>query len=843
MAATTTISVMDVLARLENVKRQGAGWTAKCPAHEDNKNSLSVGQSEDGKILLHCFAGCQIPDILASINLNVRDIMGGDNTTAGKPVIDKIYHYNDLSGKLIYQVIRFKPKDFRQRRPYGDTWAWGLSGGAYVKKYNDYYRVSKNDSPENKNIVNLPDCPKILYRLPELVKAVSEGRTIFIVEGEKDVESLINMGFHATCNTGGAGKWKADYSQFLSGANIVFIPDMDDPGIKHAMQAAWLLRDTAKRMRILYLDGIKDVSDWFKDGHTADELKTLVSKLEDYKPEKPITETEKPKTTEIKTPETTPFRILGYNDGWYYYLPGEDLQIIKLQAEQHSKTNLISLAPINWWENQFMGSRGTDWQAAVNFLFRKAKNIEIYNSRLLRGCGAWFDDGRVVQHCGDHLKVDGKKIKIDEFETKFIYNKSFSIDATDTSLITKKQASEFLNICKMPSWEKKISGTFLAGFCVVAPICGALSWRPHVWLTGASGTGKTWIMDNILKPAIGKLALHVQSNSTEAGIRQMLGINAFPVIFDEAEGEDVHARKRLQGILELIRQASSETGAPILKGGQSGHATEFRVRSCFALSSIGINITQKADASRITVLSLGRAHKKDTVDMFDELKKCVVETMTPEYCSGLRARTLSLIPVILENSMIFSRVIAEKFCDQRIGDQFGALLAGAYSLVSDNAITQEKAREWVEQQDWAEQAGLECDTDESMCLNRILEHVLTFITSTGERKEFSISEMLFSYEKHNDDYKKALERIGIKIEYKYDPDKLKNNQFIIISDSHAGIRRILSNEPWERNWGRILKRLPGAENKISARFNGAFHRATSIPFETIFSDEQETLEI
>src|SRR3546814_12291625 len=109
----------------------------------------------------------------------------------------------------------------------------------------------------------------------------------------------------------------------------------------------------------------------------------------------------------------------------------------------------------------------------------------------------------------------------------------------------------------------------LAGWIAIAVICGALNWRPHVWLTGSSGSGKSWLLDNVIRPLIGAIAVHCHSNSTEAGIRQTLATDARPVLFDEAESEDAKAQVRIQQVLELSRQSSSENGARPPTGTQS----------------------------------------------------------------------------------------------------------------------------------------------------------------------------------------------------------------------------------------------------------------------------------
>ena len=796
------MTIETLLSSLKGVKAQGQGYTCQCPAHDDNRNSLSITE-DGGKILLHCHAGCMTENICDALGITVKDLFN-EPLPDTKPIITHTYDYTEPDGSVRYQVLRFKPKDFRQRRP----------------------------DPEHPKqwIYNLKNIKPTIYNLPAVIKASQRGGTVFIVEGEKDVETLCALKLTATCNSGGAGKFPSSCAAYFSGCGVCIIPDNDEPGRVHAEKVAVLLSKASREIRVLNLPGLNehgDVTDWLKT-HSKEELLTTIKACEPWTP-KPTTQPEpvKPKPHE---PSSVPFRFLGYNAGTHYYLPGEDLQITTLTASAHTQSNLINLAPLSWWESGFGNKRGTDWNSAADFMFRNSKKQGIYDSRNLRGCGTWFDEGRVVQHNGDHLIVDGETTSIEAFKTRYIYNASYPIEVINAEPLGNTETAKFLALCRKPTWDKSISGTLMAGWCVIAPICGALPWRPHIWLTGASGTGKTYLTDQIIKPILGSLALNVQSNTTEAGIRQMLGINAFPVVFDEAEGEDIHARKRLQTVIELMRQASNEAGAPIIKGGQSGHAIEFRVRSCFALSSIGVNISQKADASRITILSLKKPDPYDVVDFFDDLKTDLYALITSDFPSRLRSRTLKLIPVILSNISIFSRVVAEKFTDQRIGDQFGALLAGAYSLVSNKNISYETALKFIAEQDWSEQSAVDDLPDEQKCLNKIMEHVINY-SFNNYKIEKGIGEIIYNSIKEGllIEAENALERIGIRV---------IDNSKIVISDSHKGIKRILFNEPWEQNWGRILKRLPETDVKTSFRFNGNPQRATQIPLKIVFRNEE-----
>ena len=168
------------------------------------------------------------------------------------------HDYTDEAGDLLFQVLRYHPKEpfgFSQRRPDGR--------GGWIGKLDDTRRV--------------------LYRLPELIEAVANEHPIFIAEGEKAVGALIKIGVTATCSPGGALKWRDEYSQFLKGANVIILPDNDKPGRNHANQVVKSLTGVAASIKVLPLPGLPeggDAYDWIEAGGTANKLWELVEEVE-----------------------------------------------------------------------------------------------------------------------------------------------------------------------------------------------------------------------------------------------------------------------------------------------------------------------------------------------------------------------------------------------------------------------------------------------------------------------------------------------------------------------------------------------------------------------------------
>lgn len=244
----------EILAKFEKPKRVGKGYQAKCPVHDDRVASLSISNG-GGKILLHCHAGCDTQAIVEALGLKMADLFSEPRPVVanlsfkGAPVTD-IYNYRDEHGDLVYRVLRNAHKNFSQQRlTDAGKWEWGLDG-----------------------------CPRLLYRLPELIADDSD-QYVFITEGEKDVNNLVKLGLQATCNSGGAGKFAQDNSA-LKGRIVVILPDNDEPGRRHAADVQRKLAGIASQSAILELPGLPekgDVSDWIAAGGVKDDLLRLAA--------------------------------------------------------------------------------------------------------------------------------------------------------------------------------------------------------------------------------------------------------------------------------------------------------------------------------------------------------------------------------------------------------------------------------------------------------------------------------------------------------------------------------------------------------------------------------------
>jgi hypothetical protein len=549
-----------------------------------------------------------------------------------------------------------------------------------------------------------------------------------------------------------------------------------------------------------------------------------------------------------------PFRCLGYNKGTYYYLSFGHGQIVALPASGHSKNTLLTLAPLYHWESHFAGSKGCNWDMAINSLLQTCHAMGVFDPEAaLRGRGAWLDEDRAVLHLGDHLLVDGRRVEIKNFPTRYVYEVAPSLAAAPTAKpLGANDAHRLLDLVQMFRWERPMSAYLLAGWCVIAPVCGALRWRPHIWVTSPAGSGKSTLMDEVVKPMLGGMALTVMSVTSEAGVRQRLQSDARPVVFDEAEQEDLASKNRMKGVLYLARAASAEVGAEIIKGTQSqSGAKAYRTRSCFAFSSINVGIEHYADETRVTVLGLEKIdgstpeRRGKNAEHWRSLKAMIVATVTPDYAAGMLARTLSLLPTIRANADTFSEAAAQVLGSRRIGDQLGAMLAGAYSLHSSKRLTVEQAREWLSQHDWGDLTAAEAEKDEHRLLATILQEVVRVQIGNQANASRTIGELLQAAREAMDraiqsDEAAALGRLGIRVHYwppnpkaAHEADRPGGWGFYV-STSHKQLKLLLRDTPWGAGWRRALTTVDGHRRPIgNISFGGVSTPAVWVPFAAI----------
>jgi 5S rRNA maturation endonuclease (ribonuclease M5) len=240
-------------------------FSALCPAHDDHNPSLSVSEGRDGRILVYCHAGCLPVNVFQAVGLRLADSFPEkpQGNGSSRETIVATYDYIDERGNLLYQNVRYLPKGFKRRRPDGHGgWIWSMTG---VER-------------------------RVLYRLPQTLAAIAEHKLIVIVEGEKDVESLITLGFAAT-TSGNAGSWKDEFAEIFRGVDVCILPDKDKSGRGYGVTVAQSLSGNAHSIRMAEVpgEGNKDISDFIASGGTTEQIQSIIDSARAWTQETSIT--------------------------------------------------------------------------------------------------------------------------------------------------------------------------------------------------------------------------------------------------------------------------------------------------------------------------------------------------------------------------------------------------------------------------------------------------------------------------------------------------------------------------------------------------------------------------
>ena len=533
------------------------------------------------------------------------------------------------------------------------------------------------------------------------------------------------------------------------------------------------------------------------------------------------------------------FAVLGYNDGKFYYLPRGSGQITALAPGSHTQLPLCQLAPLDWWAANFpLPGAKIDWAKAASDLMELCFQKGIFSPEQIRGRGAWFDDGRSIFHFGPHLLVDGVETDLVDITSDYTYQKQLSLGVPAAEPLSKEDGMKILEVANAFRWRLPASAALLAGFVALAPICGALSWRPHLWITGGAGCGKSTVMNYFCDYLLGKVKIFAQGSSSEAGIRQRLGNDAIPVLFEESESNNEGDSFRVQNILSMVRQASSESGAQTLKGSGNGVAMTYTIRSMFCFASIQVALKQQADLERLTVLGMRGKHEQTEEDLtWDDVRAQLARLASDRGMPArLFRRSLDLLPVTLKNVQTFVDAASKYFGTVREGDQYGTLLAGAWSLISDDAATPEQAMAEIESYDW-EEITVNARADES---TEALQRILMLTQRTGAGTDITLQDLASQAAGRSMgagiDQKEAqrmLRTIGMRV----------GDGGLIIANNCTWIERKLRDTKFAADWRGQLLRVEGVQSlKKQYKIGGINSRCLLIPSHLLLDDpSQEAL--
>lgn len=634
----------------------------------------------------------------------------------------------------------------------------------------------------------------------------------------------------------------------LPDVGIIIAGDNDlwtnnNPGARKANAAAWAINGSvALPVFEDYSDKPTDFNDLRDPAMIADQINQSIPAVDPVF-FSPKLHSEEPKP-EVLASQSTPeqddeisqkfskefFTIKGFDHDDYYVLQHEKMQLIKINRNFFNEAGFLQLADANFWEREFPDKTGWDKKAAINWFYRVANKKGIFNPSHVRGRGAWNDRDKLVIHMGEYLFVNGEERKIYEHDSKYVYQLSEGFPNRCDIPLTKDEGAKIIDIAKSFRWTKPASAPLLLGWIVLAPFCGALKWRPHIWLVGGAGSGKSSILTEFCHPLLNGMSCMGNGASSEAGFRQQLNGDALPILFDESEKNDDKEKARIDSILGMIRQSSSDSVGKTFKGTTTGKSMSFDIKSMFCLASIQCGIRNQADFERMSILNLrGKREGDNSAESWAELQGRINNLIRDDETIGSRlfTRTLRGFDDLRQNIKIFRKAAAKKFGSQRDGDQFGTLMAGACSLLVDGVVTPQTADAFLDMYEWEEFTEY-LDTDDS---TKALTALLSAHIRIDSGHTVTVHELILASRNIEvsglsliDETAKAiLMRYGIKV----------NHEFVMFATNIPELSKLIKDSPYTNDLKSLLKRLPDARVHSPVAFAGKSHRPIAIPIQPL----------
>lgn len=630
------------------------------------------------------------------------------------------------------------------------------------------------------------DSGRPLYKLDQIVKA--DGSTqILIVEGEK-CASIDVPGYLVTTWAGGASATsKTDWAPLEQAAKegrVIIWPDADEAGAKAAAAIVRRLPGT-RILRIEVRSEGWDLADAVAEG--VDPVAFIVGALP-------------PESMPDRVDDGLPFVVLGNDRGFHYFMRRDSRVIFPVSRGNFSAIKALEIAPLSWWAVDFSskedGIRALD---IYDFLTHKSNAVGQYDRSKIRGAGVWRDHDGIVLNDGQRLILpDGTALSYDDHKSEYIYVKSSSRFGTMTGPESTDEDGRTLEaLFAAQQWAEPAMAPLAMGWALIAPFGGMLKWRPHIWVTGRAGTGKSEFMESVIQRICGPFSFVGAAKTTEAGIRRDLDVDARPAILDEMEPKNAKTRDKIASLLELARNSSSDGPANIITmANANGGVETFIIRSCFAFSSVYVPDEDAATTSRIIRMEMKlQTTQEEKFRISDALKaECMQD---PTRYSRRMYRALSRILTDIE--WIRSAYLG-RFGEQRKIDQFAPLMAASWAAQSRECLKDSSdGQRWL--QEWLlklmDKSGESQDDEDA-----VMRHLLGAQVRTDDMRTRTVAELMTTASSTEEDGGDAhlLSRNGMRVMWS------GTQRVLAISIDNQYVRRILAGTAYEAGYAAPMRR-------------------------------------
>ena len=507
------------------------------------------------------------------------------------------------------------------------------------------------------------------------------------------------------------------------------------------------------------------------------------------------------KHRETPPTENNYFHFLGFSREAYFFMPRLAPFPISVKHAQVKKTFLLNLAPLEWWFTRHPGDSGPRWDAATDWVIQQSQAAGWFDPKRIKSAGIWKIGDKIVCNTGRELLTpEGEELRYGQLDGDYTFVQSpINVKSvTAGRQATDQEGQALIDLFEAQGFESRLQAWEALGWALSAPFGGLLPWRPGMWITGASQTGKSFVIENLMQPLACEFQLSGSSKTTVASLKRDAGTDSRAVFLDEMESRGQNSRyasQKIQELIEMVRDAACNTSNTFRQMGRDG-VDEYAVYSFFCFSSILEQLPSEAFQNRFFTPTLDRKIRvrDKRVKTHDILKTGLLKD------PGIfLRRNFANIRQIISNIEYLKNEIGDSLCSQRTGDNYAPVFAFIFALQNTGDITPEFVNDINTM--LAEISEKESALDEDILLDEILSVKLRI----GPEQEKTVRDIIYAIlinSQGSYTYEEILQNHGI---------YYTTTEAIAISYNNRYIREWLQGTDYAMGYGGILKRHPLAK--------------------------------